>query len=143
LVKRCAPDDIGISVSYPLPGTPFHARVGAQLGLKQNWVDSSDLDIMYHAAYVPDFYRALHTLVHADFRARRAASELRAACRTPLRLRPRHVRSALEFLRNRIAGSIHGVRVNRLARVPTPHLSVAPLAVLTPQAAAISADQPR
>jgi glycosyltransferase involved in cell wall biosynthesis/radical SAM superfamily enzyme YgiQ (UPF0313 family) len=143
LVKRCGPDDIGISVSYPLPGTAFHTRVGEQLGLKQNWVDSSDLDIMYHAAYVPDFYRALHALVHAEFRARRAASELRAACRTPLQLRPRHARSALEFVRNRIAGSIHTLRVNRLARVPTPHPSVAPLAVLTPQAAAIPAEQPR
>ena len=27
LVRECAPDDIGISVSYPLPGTPFYERV--------------------------------------------------------------------------------------------------------------------
>ena len=34
------PDDIGVSVSYPLPGTTFYQRVQAQLGQKQNWVDS-------------------------------------------------------------------------------------------------------
>src|SRR5262249_41554641 len=39
MVRRCRPDDIGVSVSYPLPGTPFYQRVSAQLGQKQNWVD--------------------------------------------------------------------------------------------------------
>src|SRR3954463_12765811 len=69
MVRTCAPDDIGVSVSYPLPGTTFYQRVQAQLGQKQNWVDSNDLAMMYHATYVPDFYRALHALVHAQFRA--------------------------------------------------------------------------
>src|SRR5471030_81853 len=59
MVRTCAPDDIGVSVSYPLPGTTFYQRVQAQLGQKQNWVDSNDLAMMYHATYVPDFYRAL------------------------------------------------------------------------------------
>jgi radical SAM superfamily enzyme YgiQ (UPF0313 family) len=78
MVRECRPDDIGVSVSYPLPGTPFHERVRAQLGTKQNWVDSSDLAMMYRANYVPEFYRALHRLVHAEFRSRRRGS-LRAA----------------------------------------------------------------
>ncbi|HMB81211.1 MAG TPA: glycosyltransferase, partial [Vicinamibacterales bacterium] len=43
MVRTCAPDDIGVSVSYPLPGTTFYQRVQAQLGQKQNWVDSNDL----------------------------------------------------------------------------------------------------
>ena len=84
MVRDCRPDDIGISVSYPLPGTPFYERVKAQLGDKQNWVDSNDLAMMYRAAYAPEFYRALHALVHAEFRcaessARRARSAKRAA----------------------------------------------------------------
>src|SRR4029078_6777454 len=69
MVRACAPDDIGVSASYPLPGTTFCQRVQAQLGQKQTWVDSNDLAMMYHATYVPDFYRALHGLVHAPPRA--------------------------------------------------------------------------
>src|SRR5205814_61767 len=48
MVGRCRPDDIGISVSYPLPGTAFFERVKADLGEKKNWVDSGDLAMMYH-----------------------------------------------------------------------------------------------
>ncbi len=74
MVRDCRPDDIGISVSYPLPGTPFYDRVKAQLGEKQNWVDSDDLAVLYRATYAPEFYRALHAYVHADFRARMGRS---------------------------------------------------------------------
>ncbi len=34
LVRRTRPDDIGVSLSYPLPGTGFFDRVQAQLGMK-------------------------------------------------------------------------------------------------------------
>src|SRR5262249_13523563 len=83
MIRGCRPDDIGVSVSYPLPGTTFYERVRAQLGQKQNWVDSNDLAMMYQATYVPDFYRALHALVHAEFRARRSAEEIRRAMGAP------------------------------------------------------------
>ena len=63
----CRPDDIGVSVSYPLPGTPFYERVKAQLGEKRNWLDSDDLAMMYSATYSPDFYRTLYALVHSEF----------------------------------------------------------------------------
>jgi radical SAM superfamily enzyme YgiQ (UPF0313 family) len=71
LVRRAKPDDIGISVSYPLPGTPFHDRVQKDLRGKTNWTDSHDLDLMFRGAYPPDFYKALYKLVHSDFRLRR------------------------------------------------------------------------
>ncbi len=68
LVRACLPDDIGISVSYPLPGTKFHERVRAELGAKQNWQDSDDLAMLYAGPFPADFYRALHQLVHAEYR---------------------------------------------------------------------------
>ena len=71
-------DDIGVSVSYPLPGTKFHDRVRSQLGVKQNWVDSNDLALMYRGAFTPEFYRVLHRVVHHEFRSRRRPSSLRA-----------------------------------------------------------------
>lgn len=83
LVRRTRPDDIGISFSYPLPGTVFYERVRAQLGEKQNWTDSDDLCIMFHAAYGSDFYRAVRDALHAEVNSwgspdERRRSEVRA-----------------------------------------------------------------
>jgi len=65
-VRETRPDDIGISFSYPLPGTMFYERVRRQLGLKRNWTDSDDLCIMFKAAYKTDFYRAVREALHAE-----------------------------------------------------------------------------
>lgn len=75
MVRECMPDDIGISVSYPLPGTKFFERVKLELGEKQNWVDSEDLDMLYHGPFSTEFYRVLHGRVHHEFRLRRAWKE--------------------------------------------------------------------
>ena len=66
LVRRTRPDDIGVSVSYPLPGTVFYERVRQDLGTKQNWTDSGDLAMMFRGAYTGEFYRALHDALHAE-----------------------------------------------------------------------------
>jgi anaerobic magnesium-protoporphyrin IX monomethyl ester cyclase len=66
LVRDTRPDDIGVSVSYPLPGTTFYDRVRAQLGEKTNWSDSEDLSMMFQGAYTNEFYRALHDALHAQ-----------------------------------------------------------------------------
>jgi radical SAM superfamily enzyme YgiQ (UPF0313 family) len=66
VVRRARPDDIGVSVSYPLPGTPFYERVREQLGTKTNWEDSEDLYMMFKGAYRSEFYRALHDALHAE-----------------------------------------------------------------------------
>jgi radical SAM superfamily enzyme YgiQ (UPF0313 family) len=77
LVRDADPDDIGISVSYPLPGTKFHEAVREQLGRRQHWVDSDDLAMLYRGPFSTDFYRKLHQVVHKEFRARKAWSALR------------------------------------------------------------------
>lgn len=66
LVRETLPDDIGVSVSYPLPGTKFHDRVKAELRNKYHWEDSNDLDIMFHGTYQSSFYQKLHRLLHRD-----------------------------------------------------------------------------
>ena len=66
LVRDTRPDDIGVSVSYPLPGTKFFDRVHAQLGEKTNWSDSEDLAMMFQGAYTDEFYHALHDALHAQ-----------------------------------------------------------------------------
>ena len=65
-VRETRPDDIGISFSYPLPGTVFYEHVQEQLGRKRNWTDSDDLCIMFKAAYTTDFYRAVREALHAE-----------------------------------------------------------------------------
>src|SRR5262249_47245452 len=109
MVRRCEPDDIGVSVSYPLPGTPFHERVRAQLGDTQNWIDSDDLAMLHTAAYEPDFYRTLHALVHAEFRARRAARAMADAVHRPWTWSRRHARDA-------VAVVSRGLRLYQLRR---------------------------
>jgi anaerobic magnesium-protoporphyrin IX monomethyl ester cyclase len=69
LVHHERPDDIGVSVAYPLPGTRFHAKVQAQLGLRQNWQDSDDLAMLFQGSYTTDFYRRLRDALHDDVRS--------------------------------------------------------------------------
>ncbi len=66
LVRNTRPDDIGISFSYPLPGTVFYERVREQIGVKRNWTDSDDLCVMFRAAYKDEFYIALRNALHAE-----------------------------------------------------------------------------
>lgn len=68
MVRGVKPDDVGISVSYPLPGTRFFQIVSSQLGSKANWSDSGDLAMMFHGAYPTGFYRALADAIHAEVR---------------------------------------------------------------------------
>lgn len=68
LLTETMPDDIGISVSYPLPGTPFYDKVKQDLVQKSNWTDSDDLDLMFHNTYPSAFYKKLHRYTHYIYR---------------------------------------------------------------------------
>jgi anaerobic magnesium-protoporphyrin IX monomethyl ester cyclase len=76
LLRELAPDDIGISVSYPLPGTGFHERVQGRLGEKRNWRESADLDPLFPGRFSRDFYQTLSRTVHAEFRTLRGLRAL-------------------------------------------------------------------
>ena len=78
LVRRTQPDDIGVSVSYPLPGTAFYDRVREQLGEKTNWTDSEDLSIMFKGPYTNEFYRTLRDALHAEVDTWRAGARREA-----------------------------------------------------------------
>ena len=70
LIRDEQPDDIGVSVAYPLPGTPFHERVRMDLRGKANWSDSDDLAMMFRGTYTTAFYRDIRDLLHAEVNAR-------------------------------------------------------------------------
>jgi anaerobic magnesium-protoporphyrin IX monomethyl ester cyclase len=64
LLDAARPDEIGVSVSYPLPGTKFYDLVKAQLHGKTHWQESNDLEMMFQGTYTSDFYRAVRNLMH-------------------------------------------------------------------------------
>ncbi|MHA4806585.1 B12-binding domain-containing radical SAM protein [Flavitalea flava] len=77
MIHSLLPDSLGISVSYPLPGTVFYERVKADLGEKTNWTDSDELKVMFHNTYTPAFYKQLHSYVHKTYRRQLAFASLR------------------------------------------------------------------
>ena len=64
LLEAARPDDVGVSVSYPLPGTKFYELVKEQLNGKTHWQDSGDLAMMFRGTYSSEFYRAIRNLLH-------------------------------------------------------------------------------
>ena len=66
LVEETRPDDVGVSVSYPLPGTKFYDAVKSQLGGKTHWNESSDLEMMFAGTYRSEFYRTVRNLLHEE-----------------------------------------------------------------------------
>ena len=72
LVRELLPDDVGVSVSYPLPGTRFHEMVQSEIDQKDHWADSNDLEMMFQGTYESPFYRRLHDLIHRELEVRRA-----------------------------------------------------------------------
>lgn len=71
MVLELMPDEIGISVSYPLPGTKFYENVRSQLGAKQNWVDSDELAMMFENTYPSAYYKILHRYIHVRYRMKK------------------------------------------------------------------------
>jgi anaerobic magnesium-protoporphyrin IX monomethyl ester cyclase len=77
LVLEERPDAIGVSVSYPLPGTPFYDRVRAQLDGKRNWEQTDDLEMLFHGTYTTDFYRRVRDILHHDVDAYERGADAR------------------------------------------------------------------
>src|SRR5579872_1882216 len=83
MIRRLMPDNIGISVSYPLPGTVFYERVKAELKEKANWTDSDELKLMFRNSFSPAFYKQLHRYVHKTYRRQLAMREMGRLLRRP------------------------------------------------------------
>ncbi|MES2133979.1 MAG: radical SAM protein [Bacteroidota bacterium] len=76
MVEDLLPDDIGISVSYPLPGTLFYDKVKDQLKTKSNWTDSDDLDLMFKNTYKKEFYKELQRYIHFRYKIEKIKQSL-------------------------------------------------------------------
>ncbi len=65
MVRRLAPDEIGVSVSYPLPGTVFYDRVRSQL-TTTNWSEAMENTVLYDAPYRQAFYDVARELLRSE-----------------------------------------------------------------------------
>ncbi len=140
MVRDCHPDDIGMSVSYPLPGTKFHENVRLQLSDKRNWVDSADLEMLYEGPFSTAFYRQLHNVLHQEFRIHRAQRELQRILPHPDQWRPRHLRKGLGALYRQLTLPAARARLNRLADEPNGGLR--PARHMPQEEAALPSPQP-
>ncbi|MCU0497428.1 MAG: B12-binding domain-containing radical SAM protein [Anaerolineae bacterium] len=118
MVRDLMPDDIGISVSYPLPGTPFYERVKLELADRANWVDSEDLAMLYQGPFTTGFYRQLHTVIHKDYRSRKTLQAIRAAIRDPRQLGPGLLRDTAAMIYHRLTLPKAVATLDQLAQIP-------------------------
>ncbi len=137
MVRDCLPDDIGMSVSYPLPGTKFYENVKVQLGEKRNWLNSADLAMMYRGPYSTDFYRKLHSVLHKEFRSSKAWRELSGGERLSPR---RKLHSVASILYNKATLPLERRRLDTLARLSEGGLGALP-PIMAPEAARMPSTQ--
>lgn len=86
MINELLPHSIGISVSYPLPGTVFHEKVRSELKEKSNWTDSDELKLMFQNTYQPAFYKQLHRYVQKNYRKHLAFEKIKQAIKRPTKL---------------------------------------------------------
>jgi len=95
MLLELMPEEVGISVSYPLPGTKFYEKVKHHLQGKTNWTDSDDLDMMYQSTFNSAYYRRLHRYVHKVYRIKRGWLKWKEILRNPVDISYQKARSAL------------------------------------------------
>jgi anaerobic magnesium-protoporphyrin IX monomethyl ester cyclase len=83
MINHLLPHSIGISVSYPLPGTVFYDKVKNDLQEKTNWTDSDELQLMFRNTFRPAFYKQLHRYVHKTYRQHLALDAARSLFKYP------------------------------------------------------------
>ncbi|MGN6265834.1 MAG: B12-binding domain-containing radical SAM protein [Ginsengibacter sp.] len=86
MINKLLPFEIGISVSYPLPGTVFFEKVKSELKEKTNWTDSDEMALMFHNNYQSAFYKQLHTYVHKSYRKHLSFENFKQLFSAPLKI---------------------------------------------------------
>jgi anaerobic magnesium-protoporphyrin IX monomethyl ester cyclase len=113
MVTDLMPHDIGVSVSYPLPGTKFYDKVFPDLKEKQNWTDSDDLAMMFRSTYPAPFYKALQRYIHERYRTRQGIAELKKLISSPLKISSSQLRRVFATAYHAPAEIIHGSRLKK------------------------------
>ena len=116
MINRLLPHEIGISVSYPLPGTVFYDRVKAELKKKTNWTDSDEMALMFSNTFPQAYYKQLHRYVHRNYHKHIAKSNWRQLVRKPFKLNLTHLKKAMSVLYYTPAAFIEKIKLNQLEK---------------------------
>ncbi|HEV9037801.1 MAG TPA: radical SAM protein [Puia sp.] len=114
MINRLLPDSLGISVSYPLPGTVFYERVKTDLKEKSNWTDSDELKLMFSNTYCAAFYKQLHRYVHRSYGWHLALRQLGQMALRPARITGGRLRMAASLAWQLPAAIVARIRLKRL-----------------------------
>jgi anaerobic magnesium-protoporphyrin IX monomethyl ester cyclase len=110
------PEEIGISVSYPLPGTKFYDKVKEQLKEKTNWTDSDELALMYKGTFSPTYYKKLHRYVHKVYRRKQSTLNLKSIINNPFNANRKKIRSALALAYYSPMSLLDSIQLKRLEK---------------------------
>lgn len=114
MITKLLPFEIGISVSYPLPGTVFYERVKSQLKEKSNWTDSDELALMFRNTYTPGYYKRLHRYVHYVYRRQLAIEQIKRMFGNPFSSTYERIKRALSIVYYAPAAFIDRLRLKKL-----------------------------
>lgn len=98
MVKDLMPDEIGVSVSYPLPGTKFYEKVKSELNEKANWTDSDDLDLMFNNNYSSNYYKVLQRYLHKVLQRKKGQEAIKLMFSKPKQLNGSKIKAAIKTL---------------------------------------------
>ena len=115
MINQLLPYEIGISVSYPLPGTVFYEKVKKDMHQKTNWTDSDEMALMFRNTYQPAFYKQLHRFVHKSYRMHIAFDHFRRLTQ-PAGRNFTHIKKALSCLYYIPAAFIEKKKLNQLEK---------------------------
>jgi anaerobic magnesium-protoporphyrin IX monomethyl ester cyclase len=116
MINRLLPAEIGISVSYPLPGTIFYEKVKQELHVKTNWTDSDELALMFRNTYQPRFYKQLHRYVHQSYRQHLAIDQLLQLVKNPLKANGFRLKKAMSLVYHYPKTLIEALKLKKLQR---------------------------
>ena len=116
MVLDLMPEEIGISVSYPLPGTKFYDTLKEQLKTKTNWIDSDELALMYKGTFSPSYYKKLHRYVHKVYRRKQSLQNLKSVLVNPFNANRKKIRSALALGYYSPMSLVESIQLKRLEK---------------------------
>ena len=115
MVRQLNPDEIGVSVSYPLPGTVFYAQVAHALQGDQ-WANSMSNETLHPAPYQAQFYKYAKSLIRSTHSAQKLSARTRQFIQAPS---PSSARSVLASIGHRLHRPI-AMRLMMRKAIPNP-----------------------
>lgn len=114
MIADLKPADIGVSVSYPLPGTVFYESVKDKLGDKSNWEDSDELALMFNKDLPKEYYKILQRFVHRSFRMKQGKDHFFQMLQSPTSISKEKLRGSLLFPVHAFYKIVNGYKLNAM-----------------------------